>query len=138
MMETTCQYTYLYRLLRSDENPQENGITAKLPTANVSVHDHVSGGSYAPSQFISTSATWGAVLMFSAKSQTLHKRVATINAEALTGTGFYDLTNEPNRNYWLKDDWAKNCARKFNEVLIVGGIPPSCIVRVDPIDKQQL
>ena len=132
-MEATCQYSYLYRLLRSDEYPQVNGIAAQWPGGTVSVHDHVSGGSYAPSQFVSTCATWEAVVMFAAHSTTYPKQVAVINELALSNTGvagFIDLTKQYNRLNLLHDDRAMNFARKFQEVLITGQIPASCIVQI--------
>ena len=47
-MDHFCQYHKLYRLLRSDEDPIFDKITAKKkkkPDAYVTVHDHVSFGS---------------------------------------------------------------------------------------------
>ena len=134
-MEAACHYPYLYRLLRDDENPQINGITAFMPNAIMSVHEHVSGGSYTSSQYISTCATWEAVVEFASRSTTFPRRVATINAQALTstGVGFIDLTTEEKRWMLLNDDRARNFARKFQEVLIVGEIPPSCIVQISTI-----
>ena len=92
-MANICQYPTLYRLLRSDEDPT-NGITAKLPGANVFVHDHVSSGSSMSSQYISTSASWGAVKAFAVKAFANHsvtspKRVACINTAPLQNNVFF-------------------------------------------------
>ena len=43
---------------------------------------------------------------------------------------FLDLTEEDNRINFLDDARANNFARKFEEVLIIGEIPPSCIDKV--------
>ncbi|XP_060579846.1 uncharacterized protein LOC132736672 [Ruditapes philippinarum] len=48
--------TKLYRLLRDDEeNPLENGVTAKLPLADETPLHHIRHGSRTQSQWISTS-----------------------------------------------------------------------------------
>ena len=44
---------------------------------------------------------------------------------------FIDLTDQRNRENFLKDQRAKNLARKYEEVLITGEIPASCITAVD-------
>lgn len=146
-----CQYPYLYRLLRGDEYPLELGITAKIPSATVSVYDHVYSGSsydYVGSQYISTSASLAAITEFASHTtKCLPVRIAVINVEALMATGadvsFLDLTIEVNRAKFLtppvlippvlippvlNPDKANNFANKFQEVLITGNIPKSCIV----------
>ena len=132
-MEATCQYRFLYRLLRPDENPQVNGIKAECPGANVSVHEHVSTGSNRKSQYISSCASPEAVETFAERSSTFPKRVAKINVDELEDIGearFIDLTEWDNRLDLLEDDKAMNFARKFEEILIVGEIPTSCIVQI--------
>ena len=129
MASEVCQYSYLYRLLRDQENPRDIGITAEAPDAKVSVHDHVRFGSNFCSQYISTSATWHAILIFASKKKSYPQRIAKINVAALEDeeVSFIDLTDEENREDLLEDERANNFARKFQEVLIEGAIPPECI-----------
>ena len=132
-MEDFCQYHKLYRLLRSDEDPKYDGITAEEPDANVTVHDHVSFGSKYCSQYISTSASWEAIMTFTNYKLSFPKRIAKINVDTLEEIGdvkFIDLTDEDNRIDLLDDARANNFARKFEEVLIIWEIPPCCIEKV--------
>lgn len=125
-----CFYANLYRLLREDEDPKRDGLMAQDPFAKASVHDHVSYGSTSRSQYISTSATWNAVATFAFHKKAFPKLIAKINVKKLQrigGVSFVDLTKEENRTNYLLDSRASNFARKFEEVLIVGKIPPSCI-----------
>ena len=82
-MDDFCQYHKLYRLLRSDEDPQSDGITTEEPDANVTVHDHVSFGSKNWSQYISTSASWDAIMTFANYKHSYPKRIAKINVDEL-------------------------------------------------------
>lgn len=139
-MESFCQYHKLYRLLRSDEDPEEDGITAEEPDAEGTVHDHVSYGSKFCSQYISTSASWDAIMTFANYKLSYPKRIARINVDKLEDIGdltFIDLTDEDNRDEFLHDARANNFARKFEEVLIIGEIPPSCIDNVYVIHEPE-
>lgn len=53
--------TKLYRLLRDDENPLIDGITAKLPQDDKSPMVHIRHGSRQSSQWISTSRELSAI-----------------------------------------------------------------------------
>ena len=133
MASNVCPYNYLYRLLRPDEEPLEYGITAEDPDAEVSVHDHVSFGSSYCSQYISTSASWAAILEFASHKKYFPKRIAKINVCELEDTGdveFIDLTDPENREDFLEDAKADNFSRKYEEVLVIGEIPPHCIDEV--------
>ena len=131
----TCQHPYLYRLLRPDENPSDNGIVAKSPGANVSVQIHVETGSrgIGGSAYISTSASMEAVKEFASHTYTRPKRIAAINTATLQAAGtarFLDLTVHENRVSFLDSGTAYNFANKFAEVLVSGQIPRHCIIRV--------
>lgn len=139
-MDDVCQYSKLYRLLRDDEDPKKEGITAEMPNAEVSVHDHVSFGSRQCSQFISTSATWDAIMTFADYKVSYPKRIARINIEKLEeigGVSYIDLTDEDKRDKFLEDSRADKFARKFKEVLIIGTIPASCIDKIYLIPESE-
>ena len=125
----------LYRLLRPDEwDAQTKGIAPQRPGANVSVLQHVARGSYNSSQYISTSASWGAIQDFARHSRTSPKKVAQINRACLTNVEVIDLTDPCVRRMHLGgDDRAYNFANKFEEVLIVGNIPPECVTAIKDV-----
>ena len=128
------KYSLLYRLLRSDENPKENGIRAQCQRASYSIHKHVSEGSSFGTQYISTSASMSAMLAFASNKKRFPKKIAEIDIRKLekqANVEFIDLTDQRNRENFLKDQRAKNLARKYEEVLITGEIPASCITTVD-------
>ena len=51
------------------------------------------------------------------------------------GVKFIDLTDERMRQLHLKDQRAKNLTRKYEEVLITGVIPASCIIDVNTLSE---
>lgn len=132
----TLEYTFLYRLLREDEFPLEEGLSPKDPNADVSVHNHVDKGSSIVSRFISTSASWEALLNFARKSRTQPDRIAMINVKELESEEmlFYDLTNPRVQNQYLHSRRAHNRANKMKEVLFTGTIPNYCIYYVADIE----
>lgn len=128
--ETDCRYRCLYRLLRKDESPTENGIQARKPAATTTPEDHVSSGSSKASQFISTSASWQAITNFATHSITNPKRIAIINCVNIPGVQYIDLTSKDMREKHLETEKSVNFAVKFAEVLIIGEIRPEFIVGV--------
>ena len=131
-----CNYSRLYRLLRADEDPEKDGITPRRPDADESVNYHVLKGSSFPSQFISTSASRIMVRAFANHREPINKRIATINVDKLKTMDevyFIDLTEPGNRNTYLSKGIACNRARKYDEVLILGDIPSSCVEKVEVI-----
>ena len=127
--KASCQHSRLYRLLREDEQPKEEGIKAQSPNANKSVREHVNFGSNFTSQFISTSASMAAVRDFASCRFSKGKRIATINVDELTKLGdvyYIDLTDRANRDKYRLEGRAVTVARKYTEVLILGDIPPTC------------
>lgn len=128
----------LYRLLRRNENAKDEGIRAQIPNANVTIHKHVSEGSSNGSQYISTSASWGSILAWARNKKAFPKHIATIDVAKLEDCGgvkFIDLTDERMRQLHLKDQRAKNLTRKYEEVLITGVIPASCIIDVNTLSE---
>ena len=135
--KASCQHSRLYRLLRKDEQPKEEGIIARSPNANKSVQEHVNFGSNFTSQFISTSASMPAVRAFARRRFPIGKRIATINVDELTKLGdvyYIDLTDRDNRDKYRLEGRAEAVARKFTEVLILGDIPPTCIEDITVIE----
>ena len=113
--------TFLYRVLRPEENPKD-GLVAKNPHADKSESSHVNNGSGAKykSQFKSTSATLEAAKEFRSKRNP-RSRIGIIDVSQLPpGTEVINLTTQENRDHYLGDsDRIKNYARKFEEVLLV-------------------
>ena len=127
--------SYLYRLLKPDEwNARTNGIVAQCPEANVSVLQHVAYGSHSNSQYISTSASWGGILEFARHSTVFPKKVAQINRARFINVEVIDLTDPHVRGMHLGgDSRAYNFAKKFEEILIVGYIPPDYVTAINVI-----
>ena len=133
MRKANFKYDKLYRLLRSDENAQDEGIRAQEPNSSFTIHKHVDVGSKIGTQYISTSASWGAILAFAGLKHWYPKKIATIDVAKLEDCGgvtFIDLTDESMRQIHLNDQVNKNRARKYDEVLITGVIPASCIIDI--------
>ena len=131
-------YTFLYRLLREDENPMEHGLLPYDDCARISVHQHIENGSRIPTQFISCSASWEAIVNFARRSDTRPARIAAINVADLEEYGdevdIYDLTDPSVRCQYLHTKRANNRATKIQEVLIDGDIPLVCIQYVVDIE----
>ena len=120
--------------MKNGEDAREEGINAALPDAEVSVHDHVRVGSSHRSQFISTSASLSAIHAFAEHKRSFPKRIATIDVDALKKLDevyFIDLSDVVNRERHLRDETATNCARKYQEVLVLGDIPSSCVKDIE-------
>ncbi|KAK3103267.1 hypothetical protein FSP39_017994 [Pinctada imbricata] len=122
---------YLYRLLNETDDP-DVGITSKDPDADEEVEEHVGHGSAAgyESQFISTTSNYDAVYDFAQLTYKTFIRVVKIDLEKLkmeSEIEVIDLTDEDIRDEHIKFQRADRFAQKFDEVLLVGCIPPSCI-----------
>ena len=134
-MASFIQYPQLFRVLRDDENPSYNGISAKNPYGNETVESHVSNGSQARhrSQYISTSATREAAEEFAMRGFNYFpgsRRIAVINTVKLgNAVKYIDLTLPPvlDQVIPLSNERARNFARYFKEVIIEGYIPAACI-----------
>ncbi|XP_045206834.2 uncharacterized protein LOC123559076 [Mercenaria mercenaria] len=133
-MAANVPYTYLYRVLRTDEDVS-GGIRAKRPMANYTIEEHVANGSYMSTQFISTTASLESAKDFARKSFGYtpgSRNVPRIDTSRLGQIVQYtDLTNSTVLYGQIPDDErAQNFARKFNEVVITGHIPANCIDRI--------
>lgn len=134
MASTTAPYLHLFRVLRSDEDIT-NGIRAKRPKSTYSVETHVGKGSYMRhgTKFISTTATFEAAERFAKKGYRYtpgSRTIVRINTSILLQRVKYiDLTDEDIlcEEIHRENDRARNFARCFEEVLIVGYIPGECI-----------
>lgn len=128
----------LYRLLRPDEDPK-NGLTAKNPNSNVSVDDHVTKGSSGlPSKYISCCKSLKAVEEFAFKSVVYPKRIVRIelNKHWPSITNIIDLTEKETRETKILNEKGRNFAKHFEEVLVVGKIPPECVFAHKVINKK--
>ena len=126
----------LYRLLRPDENWQL-GLSAKKLDSKTSVFVHVTKGSYGPqSKYISTCGSSDAVEDLKGKSKKPGK-IVKINEDKLRSSGveIIDLRCEKTRDLYIDAGATKesidkfnNFANKFEEVLLVGEVPKSCLI----------
>ncbi|XP_063419261.1 uncharacterized protein LOC134702100 [Mytilus trossulus] len=125
---------YVYRLLRPEEN-YENGIRAKNPNSSTSVFRHVLGGSWGPtSKYISTCGSLQALRDFASKSRRPGE-IIKIKIDMLPeNVEIIDLRDYLKRMEYIEhtndeDEIRKfnNFANKFEEVLLAGCIPASCI-----------
>ena len=125
----------LYRLLRQDESI-EDGLWAKDPNSETSVFLHVTKGSYGKSKYISTCGSYEAVAYLKSKSKQPGK-IVKIDEDKLLSNNvkIIDLRNQKTRDNH-KDNSAtaelintfNNFANKFQEVLLVGHVPKSCLI----------
>ena len=136
VIDIECKYEYLYRLLRKQEDPLEDGLDPKSPDADFDVRKFVKDGGSIASQFISTCASFKAVKRFAANATNACKRIAKIDIRTLMESGvagFIDLTERENRELYLDEDLLSDAwrsARSNKEVLVVGNIPNDCIKAV--------
>ena len=124
--------TIVYRILRPDENP--DGIVAKNPETQRSVLSHVNCGSrpnYA-SQFISSSASLEVAEYYKKKGEEkglTGLRIGMIEVDKLPPTcQIIDLTNEENRDQYLRNAVCKVYATRSAEVLLRCSEPIPCTV----------
>ena len=132
----------LYRLLRPDENSQL-GLWAKNPESNVSVFDHVIKGSSREfdSRYISTFGSLNAMLKFKSKCWNPDAQMVQICEDNWPVNDKIDLrTLEFRSGHYICDNLEypnalinqfNNHAKKFEEVLLVGHVPPNKIQLVD-------
>ncbi len=117
------KYMTVYRVIRPDENPLV-GLVAKNPNATYSAAYHVSRGSTAATQYISTTKNLK-VAMKHAKRDGL--RVVEIDLRKLGKDQIIDLTKPAIRDALLKHPIPKNLATASREVLIQGSIPSRAV-----------
>ena len=123
----------VYRLLNDTENPSQ-GLRAKNPFANISVAQHVGYGSAAgfASQYISTTSTYIAAHSFAQMCRSPVVRIVRIDLDAaqlVSNISVIDLTNPFVRQQHIDttDIRANNFSSRFQEILVVGFIPASCV-----------
>ncbi|XP_052820154.1 uncharacterized protein LOC128245979 [Mya arenaria] len=120
----------LYRVLRDDEYPSQNGISAKDPSAQKDLEEHVDGGSYSMSQFISCSNSLSAAKLFGSKKYGGGPyRIAVLDRDAIANDRriqVFDISNGGG----FSTERAINFARKFQEVVLVGYIPKKYVLEV--------
>ncbi|XP_061173723.1 uncharacterized protein LOC133182890 [Saccostrea echinata] len=123
----------LLRLLERDEDPSQ-GLRPKDPNSRISIEDHVTYGSYLQSRYISCCKTINGIKRLRKKSRTFPQRVVKIeiDSEDPTINEIIDLTKpEILEQYIKKDNKEGRCyARMYEEVLIDGSVPPSCVIEI--------
>ncbi|KAL4229666.1 hypothetical protein ACF0H5_010054 [Mactra antiquata] len=122
----------LYRVLRPDENLIV-GILAQAPSSQRTLEEHISNGSRYSSKFISTSKSLEAAISFASMSRNRPVRIVRIDVTELIRSGqciqIIDLTNPfvVNQHISINNDIARDWVERFQEVVIVGSIPPQCL-----------
>merc|ERR1719282_89575 len=142
----------VFRTLRVEERP-DLGLEPKLPYmygkfsqdssgrhVRITMDNHIQSGSeLANSWYISTSRCPIAALFYAMKSYVRNHEpdeltVVGINLGPMSGVGgvrehayIYDMSTSVGRGEFLQADKAHNYARKFNEVLLQGVVPPNAI-----------
>jgi hypothetical protein len=116
----------LYRVIRNDETPAL-GLVAKDPSARYSPAAHVSSGSTLRTQFISTTKSLEVARKYALRDGL---RIARIDPSKLGRALITDLTNATIRSKLLRFPMTSNFAKKSEEVLIEGFIPPAAIEEI--------
>lgn len=141
-MSFDIPYDYLYRVLQPTEDPKV-GIVAASPFSSASVSQHVGCGGLA-TQYISTCSTEYSATNFAnlglAHGDISPKRIVTIDVALLKIANprvvFYDLTNVFTRDKYISDNSTANrWASHWDEVLIEGRVPASCIIKVQEVSR---
>ncbi|WAQ96918.1 hypothetical protein MAR_029608 [Mya arenaria] len=125
----------LYRLLRDDENPSKNGISAKAPNAGKDLESHVAKGSWNwRSQYIScTSSLEMAVNFASKRYKNGRYRIAFLDRDRIESDESIELIDMSDGGDF-ENDSARNFARYFKEVVVVGKIPKEYVLCVNSYD----
>lgn len=126
---------YLFRVIRDEEMPLEEGIVAKNPESKVSLPIFVQNGSNMQTQFIATTRSFASAI-FNAKKDC--KRIAVIDPLLLPETvEIYDVsTAEKARAEFAKFDSSKGYKRAVNyasaskEIDLIGAIPAEAVMKV--------
>ena len=125
----------LYRLLRQTESI-EDGLWAKDPNSKTSVFLHVTKGSYGQSKYISTCGSYDAVAYLKRKS-TQPGKIVKIDEDKLLSNKvkIIDLRHQNTRDICIDNSTTaelintfNNFANTFQEVLLVGHVPKSCLI----------
>jgi len=119
----------LYRVLRDDENPETDGLTAKNPQATMSLEEHVERGSWGSgSQFISCSNNEQSAINFARNAPF---RIAELDRKKIEKDPkiiVYDVSDGTH----FEGEKTNNFARKFGEVCLEGHVPAEYVRSVTP------
>ena len=113
-----------YRVLRDGEDYTQ-GLVAAIPTAQVSVENHVLYGSSCYSQYISACRSLYAAEVFVQKRPQRPKTIVAIDIQQLKLLPYVEIIDL--YGYPFQTQTAVNYANKFEEVLIVGQVPAACV-----------
>lgn len=117
---------FVYRVIRADENPEEEGIRARNPNATYTATAHVAPGrNTLETQFIPTTTDYYVARDYAILTG---NRIAHIDVREVLNAGllFLDVRNGGS----LTGFRAINYARASREVLFYGGVIPSSAVFV--------
>ena len=132
------QLDYIYRVLRSDEDPSK-GLQARDPSVtNVKPSSHVHGEKRSP--YISTCATLEAAEMYAslAKEKGYQRGpLVKINIKKLKQMANVEIIVLNKSHFSEKDARGRNWAFKYREVLIRGNIPAECIEFIEVFEESE-
>ena len=133
-MASSLFQRFLYRVLRDDENPEENGLTAKNPNANELLENYVANGSWKmKSQYISCSNNKRYAKDFG-NNIFEHPpfRIAKLDRNKIENDASITVhdVSDGGYGYGFTDSKAINFARKFGEVILQGHVPKEYVVGV--------
>ena len=131
--EKSFRPQFLYRLLRTFENPLSDGIKAKDAKSKIPIEDFILKGTSLATQFIATCASSEAIERFARNATNAEKCVAKIDVRKLEEAGqaiFIDLTCDDISNKYIQTKAGQTIVKQYDVVLIVGRVPKHCIVSV--------
>lgn len=138
-MDLNIRHTFLYRVLRPDENPAE-GLKPKSSYSLTSLAEHVAFGSRISSKYISTSSDKQTALRFARMGMQRRggrKRIVTLDVEKLKNVPGIEIIDLTNPLYLLihcgSNSRAIRYANDWKEVLLVGTIPTECIIEIEDV-----
>jgi RHS repeat-associated protein len=122
----------VYRLLRPDEDPA-NGLSAKKPGRNMTVHGHVSAGSrptFKGSQFISTSTDPDAIAKWRKPGQTMVKfDTDDVVPDAVGNKRIVDISTFEKARAAGVGTVSARFSKDSKEVLVEGHVPANKITK---------
>ena len=131
---------YVYRVLRPDEDPNED-ITCQAPQSRRTVSEHIETGLKTPSRFISTTSSFENALKWLRTSDDITSRkygnkrttIVRIDLNKIkqqypnVANSAIDLTSRYNREVLLQNEKQKSFAAAYREVLFVDRIPSEAV-----------
>ena len=137
-------------MIRPDEDPHKN-LTCKDPNSFRSIAQHVESGLRIPSQYISTTSSlekakkWLETANEQTSRKYMNERTTIVSIDVSEIKSKYpqiaksaiDLTDDPNRNYFLETEKQLKFACAYQEVLFVKRIPSEVVAVVYMKDRSR-